>query len=677
MASQPAEPVTRPGVRPGGTRLPKLRLSLRVKLLLLVALPLGVTFLATAVVAWFLSQNIISSLGAAQWTSEADRVQATEQVQLAAIAIVCTAALVLGAALLLAPFWFREIHRPIEQLKVAAARISNGDLATPVPAVADEWNDLGQTLEHTRIYLRSMLTEIARRAKMEAQLTAEARHSDELSILLALSQLLLNTTDEKTILDLTVKTAAELLNVAFSSIVLPETKSGELTIVAVHGWPSSALGERPGRNADSQTGYTLMQGRPVAVDDYGEPQPFKVNADASVISGLSVPMSHESRIVGALFVHSRTRRRFGPEDIRLLTLVANQTGAALERARLYAQSLVQANELRTLAQISEALNRAETADITLRLVLTEALKLVNDDQGCIILIEPDGYTLRLYTWLGIPDRSVEQFNDRHFQKYHGIFARSIMRGELVEVDPSDDPQTAHDYADTLLAQKINVPLKTDDKTIGVISLNGLPVNDQARRMLLALADLAATAIAKTRLYERTQVLAMTDDLTGLYNRRGFFELGQREFERARRFNRPLAAVMFDIDHFKDVNDNHGHSTGNLVLAELAGLCRTEMRDVDLLGRYGGEEFVLLLPETAHAGGDQAAERLRRSVGSNVFKTGRIDLFITISLGVAVLTEADQTLSELIDHADQALYQAKRAGRNQAGRWHADLTIRPQ
>jgi diguanylate cyclase (GGDEF)-like protein len=432
------------------------------------------------------------------------------------------------------------------------------------------------------------------------------------------------------------------------------------------------VGEILGRDTESQSGYTFLTRQAVAVEDYSTPQPFKVHLDSSVISGLSVPMKHEDRIVGALFVHSQKKRRFDQESIRLLTLVANQTAAALERARLYVQSTQQANELRTLARIGEALNRAETADITLRLVLTEALKLVNNDQGCIILVEPDDYTLRLYTWLGIPDRNVQEFNDRKFQKYHGIFAKSILHGEVVELHEGTNGTEVAEYADTLLAQKVNVPLKTDDKSIGVIALNGLPVDDAARRMLLALADLAATAISKTRLYERTQLLAMTDDLTGLYNRRGFFEFGQREFERARRFDRPLACIMFDIDHFKNVNDSYGHNVGNQVLADLAVHGREQLREVDLLGRYGGEEFVALLPEGTLEGGIQAAERLRIRISAVVFKTGRADLHLTVSVGVAILlNEPEDSLNALIERADQALYAAKRSGRNRVCAWSRD------
>lgn len=651
----------------------RFRLGLPARLLLLVTVPVFAVVAGTTLATGLFLTQALSSLDSPNVAAEPGRLAIVQNLQWTAAAIIGVAVVGALLALVTAGIWFRRINEPIDEIKLAAERISNGDLNTPVPPVGEEWSDLAQTLERTRVYLRTMLSDMARRARTEAQLSAESRHNEELSILLALSQLLLARSDENSLLDLVVKTAAELLGAPLSTVVLTDSRTGDLITVAAHGWPRSVVGERVGRGPESQTGYTLLQGRPIVVDNYGQPQPFKSSPGANVASGLSVPISHEGHRVGALLVYSSAPRRFGPEDIRLLTLVANQAGAAIERARLYAQSIVQTNELRTLAQISEALNRAETADTTLRLVLTEALKLVNDEQGCIILVEPDGSTLRLYTWLGIPERSVEQFNDRHFQKYHGIFANSIMRGEFTEVSTGVDTQTADDYADTLLAQKVNVPLKTDGKTIGVISLNGLPVNEQARRMLLALADLAATAIAKSRLYERTQVLAVTDELTGLFNRRGFFDLGQREFERARRFGRPVAAILIDVDHFKAVNDDYGHAAGNVVLADMASLCRAEIRDVDLLGRYGGEEFVLLLPETTEIGGDQAAERLRGAVAGHRFQSGRGELQLTISLGLAILADSDQTLAELIDRADQALYQAKRSGRNRVERWAAELS----
>ena len=130
------------------------------------------------------------------------------------------------------------------------------------------------------------------------------------------------------------------------------------------------------------------------------------------------------------------------------------------------------------------------------------------------------------------------------------------------------------------------------------------------RLLEAFGDQFGGAVERARLFEHTQRLAITDGLTGLYNRRHFFVKAQEEYERALRYNHPLSILMIDVDHFKHVNDEHGHQTGDLVLKQVAESCRKALRQVDIIGRYGGEELVVLMPETAQDAALQAAERLR-------------------------------------------------------------------
>ncbi|MEW6333984.1 MAG: GGDEF domain-containing protein, partial [Thermodesulfobacteriota bacterium] len=182
-------------------------------------------------------------------------------------------------------------------------------------------------------------------------------------------------------------------------------------------------------------------------------------------------------------------------------------------------------------------------------------------------------------------------------------------------------------------------------------------------------------IRNARLYNRIEQISITDELTGIYNRRGFFQLGEREFERALRFERPLAVLMLDIDHFKRVNDTHGHPIGDQVLRALADLIRQETRGIDVAGRYGGEEFALLLSETDLSLAVQIAERLRQSVealGIPVRRPdhggGTIDLRVTVSIGVALMSPGFPGLDGLIGRADQALYRAKDAGRNRVSVW---------
>ncbi|MBE0556777.1 MAG: GGDEF domain-containing protein [Proteobacteria bacterium] len=195
------------------------------------------------------------------------------------------------------------------------------------------------------------------------------------------------------------------------------------------------------------------------------------------------------------------------------------------------------------------------------------------------------------------------------------------------------------------------------------------------------ATQAAIAIRNARLYNRVEQLAITDELTGLFNRRGFLQLGEREFERAVRFNRPLAALMFDLDHFKRVNDTYGHPAGDQVLRALTGCFRQNTRGIDVVGRYGGEEFILLLPETPLPEAVQIAERLRESIAalsvpvcpSNSAASTQ-DVHITVSIGIAVVAPHIRKLSVLIELSDQAMYRAKASGRNCIMVWKEPETV---
>lgn len=180
----------------------------------------------------------------------------------------------------------------------------------------------------------------------------------------------------------------------------------------------------------------------------------------------------------------------------------------------------------------------------------------------------------------------------------------------------------------------------------------------------SLAAQAAVALENARLYAETQHLAIIDDLTGVYNRRGLFELGQREFERATRFRYPLSALFLDIDHFKLFNDRYSYAVGDQVLRMVAECVRANLRDFDLLGRYGGEEFAVLLPEASLEAAVEVAERARRAVQALRVSTALEETGITISIGVSTRGSETASLEDLLDRAGQAVHKAKAAGRNQ-------------
>jgi diguanylate cyclase (GGDEF)-like protein len=156
-----------------------------------------------------------------------------------------------------------------------------------------------------------------------------------------------------------------------------------------------------------------------------------------------------------------------------------------------------------------------------------------------------------------------------------------------------------------------------------------------------------------------------DGLTELFNHRHSIELLQGEFARVGRYEAGVSVIMLDIDHFKLINDAHGHQAGDAVLREVARLMREALRTVDAVGRYGGEEFLAILPHTSYQDAVQTAERVRAAIASHAFKFGEHELRITVSAGVATYpSDATDTPVALIREADKALYRAKEAGRNQ-------------
>lgn len=169
-----------------------------------------------------------------------------------------------------------------------------------------------------------------------------------------------------------------------------------------------------------------------------------------------------------------------------------------------------------------------------------------------------------------------------------------------------------------------------------------------------------------QLFEHEQVLARTDVLTHLYNRRYFFELAVREFSAAVRYQRSLTLILFDVDGFKTANDTFGHGLGDTILTRISHTAKLQVREVDILARYGGDEFTVLLPETNAEQAMLIAERIRTSVETIDIECGETTISVTVSLGVAEIDlEQDQSIEDVIRRADQALYKAKQSGRNHA------------
>jgi diguanylate cyclase (GGDEF)-like protein len=229
---------------------------------------------------------------------------------------------------------------------------------------------------------------------------------------------------------------------------------------------------------------------------------------------------------------------------------------------------------------------------------------------------------------------------------------------VVSRNSREDPLHAVCCAGGVAHGHLVVPLKAAERVVGLLSLYTRTDVEVGARMLGFLATIGnqiGIAVENAKLYEETKTSSLQDPLTGLGNRR-FMEMQlEKSFQAAKRYGEGLSVILCDIDHFKRYNDTFGHPEGDKLLVKLAEILLREMRGSDCVFRYGGEEFLLMLPEADPDGARAVAERLRRAVES--------EAGVTVSLGVASFHETMQEKEILIDLADAALYRAKQAGRN--------------
>jgi diguanylate cyclase (GGDEF)-like protein len=219
------------------------------------------------------------------------------------------------------------------------------------------------------------------------------------------------------------------------------------------------------------------------------------------------------------------------------------------------------------------------------------------------------------------------------------------------------------------SQSFNAMVMQLDQTLKELVSKKTELSEANEDLLKEITVRKQTEAALRESEEALRLLAITDSLTGLYNRRHFNELAEAEISRALRYTRPLSVMMFDIDFFKRVNDTFGHTSGDMVLKMVAKTTKEMIRATDIPARYGGEEFIVLLPETPVAGTATVAERLRKRIEDSTAQGEKCPIAITASFGVSdYLGETnskpnERILSEFVSKADQALYASKNAGRN--------------
>lgn len=326
-------------------------------------------------------------------------------------------------------------------------------------------------------------------------------------------------------------------------------------------------------------------------------------------------------------------------------------------------------QLRTFSHIGKALTSSLDLREILKVVMTQISELLNPENWSLLLIDQETGYAKFELAVG---EGSEKLKDVKLKPGEGIAGWVAKEGKpLLIKDVSKDPRfsnKADNVTNFQTESVVCVPLMVRGKALGVIELinNNIDNTFRADDLLLleTLADYTAIAIENSRLFDKVQELTITDDLTGLFNSRYLQKFLDHEVERARRYDYKLSMIFMDLDHFKDVNDKHGHLCGSKLLSEVAAVLKRIVRSSDIICRYGGDEFVILLPAASKANAYIVAEKIRCAVKTEKFlQEEGINCSLTVSIGLTTFPDDAKDKVELIHLADKAMYIVKNRSRD--------------
>lgn len=335
-----------------------------------------------------------------------------------------------------------------------------------------------------------------------------------------------------------------------------------------------------------------------------------------------------------------------------------------EMAMRLSEHIEQLNESReklkrALTRFGQTLRSTHDLDQLLNEVVDTSIDHLQARRGMVMLLDHGAKELRVSVSRGT------QKDDLRLKVGEGLAGYVAESGHPLRLpdgsNPASPSPTEPDFRTAML-----VPIFAQERVTGVLGLydkeGGIDFSEADMATLLSLADQAGVAIENVILHDQAQRLSITDGLTGTWNLRYFKMQVEREIERSARFHRPISLLMIDIDDFKVVNDSYGHQRGNAVLIDLVSRIRFTIREIDVLARWGGEEFVVILPETDASGGMLTAEKIRSVVAAKSFE-GKPETKITISIGVACYPSHGSDEDSVVQAADTALLKAKAEGKN--------------
>jgi diguanylate cyclase (GGDEF)-like protein len=513
----------------------------------------------------------------------------------------------------------------------------------------------------------------SRYVRERSRLSLEQRRSAQLSLLEEVGRRIAGSLEEREILERTLEAIVNNFgyDVAVVSLLLDDDM---LEAAAISGTEGSDFRAESRQNVGRGIIWHVAKTHRAHIADDVAADPYYFSSAPRSGSAAGIPMLDKGQLLGVIYVESATRNAIQADDVQTLQTLANQVAIALQKARLHARTQEHLQVMTVLQSISHVI----TSSLDLDQILKNVIQLLRDSFGYtyvnVYLLKGD--VLHLGAQLGYP----EDILMPEIPIRSGVVGRTVRLKETqfirdVRMDPDFLP-VAPD-----VKSKIAVPLLKDGSVLGVLSVeaeSSAMLDENDVDVLNALAGSLAVAMDNARLHAEVKLMALTDVVSGLANRRAFDDFLEAEMSRASRYNHPVSLIILDLDSFKEYNDRWGHPAGDVRLREIADLLRANVRDPDLAARYGGEEFAVVLPNTSKSGALRLADRLRHAAEMSAPSSNGDQAPIagyTISIGVAAYPDDAAMVEELLHAADNAELAAKRLGKNRVCAANSPFTIK--
>lgn len=500
-----------------------------------------------------------------------------------------------------------------------------------------------------------------------------ATRSDVDLLMRSAEELLLAASDEQQLLSLGTELLGEQYGYGARYILLHEEARHDLYTAGFAGPLAEIEAARRFRTAPDRgvSGACFSTASVVNVPDVSK-EPRYISVLPSCRSEICIPIVAGDRTLGVLGIESDRPNAFSSHDEHVLSAYARLLAMGLLHAR---QHQAHQKDIAELQAVSDVAQHAAALDLsgTLDSVCESLRRITTSDSVAVYLWESRTETLRMaalsYDATQYGSEYERNLAALHLKLGEGMVGWTALHREPVRIDDVGSDKRAVVVAGTAKHSKsaIVIPLVVEDRLVGVARLVKMGIGsytDDHFRFARTIASQAALAIAAAEAHQEIRRLSVTDELTGAYNTRHAMQRLREEVESARRHEEHVSLLVIDGDCMKLVNDTYGHAEGNRLLVELTAAMRASLRLTDVLGRFGGDEFVAILPRTCGKDALVTAERLRVAVAAHECRTSWGEpIHATVSVGVATYPEHGRTADDLFREGDRRLYEAKQSGRN--------------